>query len=153
MADPGSLGEGVRVWRTSHTGGHRFAATAVVLPEGTSWAFCDRDALERVVRRNGPIEDLLPRYRGCAGMGTPAIQALERAVLGEMGWPLLEMARRGSSRGELTELVVEEPDGCTATWEAVVRVGREVPVPDCGQPIELATKTEPQLVVQGLRRR
>ena len=153
MADPGSLGEDVRVWRTSHTGGHRFAATAVVLPQGTSWAFCDRDALERVVRGNGPIEDLLPRYRGCAGMASPAIQALERAVLGEMGWPLFEMPRFGSARGELTELVGEEPGGRTATWEAVVRVGREVPVPDCGQPIELAKKTEPQLVVQGLRRR
>src|SRR5690606_16306501 len=35
------LGPEVRVWRTSHTGGHRFAPTALVLPEGTAWAYLD----------------------------------------------------------------------------------------------------------------
>ena len=69
LSVPAPFGEGVRVWRTSHTGGHRFAATAIVLPEGTAWAFCDRLALERVVRRAGSLEDLLARYRGCGGHG------------------------------------------------------------------------------------
>ena len=142
------------MWRTSHTGGHRFAATAVVLPNGTAWAFCDKAALARIVRKNGPMDDLLPRYRGCGGMGSSAIQALERAVLGEVGWPLFDMVRRGAELGgHRTELVVEDPSGGRSVWEAVVRIEREVPVPGCGVPTELATKTEPQLVVQGLRRR
>ncbi|MGO9332816.1 MAG: sucrase ferredoxin [Acidimicrobiales bacterium] len=154
LADPRLLGEDVRVWRTSHTGGHRFAATAIVLPYGTAWAFCDKAALARVVRRNGPMDDLLPRYRGCGGMGSPAIQALERAVLGEIGWPLFDMVRLGAELGgHRTELVVDDPSRGRSVWEAVVRVEREVPVPDCGVPTELATKTEPQLMVEGLRRR
>jgi hypothetical protein len=34
-----------------------------------------------------------------------------------------------------------------------VSVGREVPAPSCGLAMELVTKTEPQLVVECLRRR
>ncbi len=153
LADPASLADGVRVWRTSHTGGHRFAPTAIVLPQGTAWAFCDRDLLARVVRKHGPLEDVLPRYRGCAGLASAEVQALERAVLGEIGWSLLDLPRRGAPLGEdAVELVVDGPGGPMA-WEATVRVDREMPVPDCGSPIELSKKTEPQYVVEGLRRR
>jgi hypothetical protein len=151
-ADP--LGdEGVKVWRTSHTGGHRFAPTAVVLPQGTAWAFCDRDILSRIVRHDGSVGEVLARYRGCAGMGSPVIQALERAVLGEVGWPLFDMARHGEDLGDArVELVVGEPGGARSVWEAFVRA-ETAPMPDCGMPVELATKTERQFVVEGLRRR
>jgi len=154
LADRSVLGTDVRIWRTSHTGGHRFAATAVVLPQGTAWAFCDTAALARIVRKSGPLEDLLARYRGCGGMASPVIQVLERAVLREVGWPLFDMARRGAELGgDRVELLVEHPNGEKAIWEAAVRIGREVPSPDCGFPMELATKTEPQFLVEGLRRR
>jgi hypothetical protein len=153
LADPLRLGDDVRVWRTSHTGGHRFAPTALILPQGTSWAFCDKAALTRIVRGSGPMDDLLPRYRGCGGLASPAVQALERAVLSELGWPLFDMARRGVQLGEgRTGLVVEDPSGERVVWSAVVRVGREVPSPSCGVAMELVTKTEPQLVVEHLRR-
>ena len=153
LADPLQLGDGVRVWRTSHTGGHRFAPTALVLPQGSAWAFCDKAALTRVVRGSGPMDDLLPRYRGCGGLASPAVQALERAVLYELGWPLFDMTRRGAELGEgRTELVVEGPSGERVVWGADVRVGREVPSPSCGVAMEHATKTEPQLVVECLRR-
>ena len=146
--------ESVRLFRTSHTGGHRFAPTAVVLPEGTAWAFCDGPTLHRIVRREGPLDDLLTRYRGCAGMTSPAVQALERAVAGELGWPLFALRRLGVDLGEgMTELVVEGPGGDETVWEATVRVGARVLSPGCGEPIALATKTEPQLVVEALRQR
>ena len=153
-ADPGLLGQGVRVWRTSHTGGHRFAPTAIVLPEGTAWAFCDTAALADIVQQKGALGDLLPRYRGCSGMATPALQALERAVLAELGWPLFTMTRYGVELGGgRTELVVEGPAGERVVWQGFVRVATTIPVPDCGQAIEFAAKTEPQLVVEGLRSR
>ena len=154
LADPRQLGKDVRVWRTSHTGGHRFAPTAVVLPQGSAWAFCDKETLARIVQRSGPIDDLLPRYRGCGGMASPAVQALERAVLREVGWLLFDMTRHGAELGGgRTELVVEDPSGERLVWEAVVSIGREVPAPSCGLAMELVTKTEPQLVVECLRRR
>jgi hypothetical protein len=95
QADSDFLGSQTSVWRTSHTGGHRFAPTALVFPEGTGWAFADKEILGRVVERSGSIADVLPHYRGCAGLGSARIQALERAVLGEIGWDLFHMGRRG----------------------------------------------------------
>jgi hypothetical protein len=142
--------QGVRVWRTSHTGGHRFAPTVIVLPEGTAWAFCDRDLLSRIVRRDGPIGEVLARYRGCAGMASPAVQALERAVLGEVGWSLFDMARHGEDLGDDgAVLFVDEPGGAQLVFEATVRA-ETTPMPDCGVRVELATKTERQWVVEGL---
>ncbi|HEV7721523.1 MAG TPA: sucrase ferredoxin, partial [Iamia sp.] len=45
----------VTVERTSHLGGHRFAPTALTLPDGRYWAFLDPDVLAAVVRRDGPV--------------------------------------------------------------------------------------------------
>ena len=33
----------VRIWHCSHTGGHRFAPTAITLPDGRAWAYVDAD--------------------------------------------------------------------------------------------------------------
>lgn len=152
LADPDRLGPRTRVWRTSHTGGHRFAPTAVVLSEGTAWAFADIEALAQVTSRRGPLEGLLPRYRGCAGLRSRAVQALERAVLSEVGWDLFDRPRLGRDDGNGTAtLAVDLPDG-RAEWEARVEIGRRVPLPDCGAPIDTATKSEKELVLRDFRR-
>jgi hypothetical protein len=141
-----------RLWATTHTGGHRFAPNAIILPEGTVWGFLDVDRLRRIVRREGPVDDLLPHYRGCAGLGSPALQALERAVLAEVGWGLFDCRRAGTDLGDgRVRLDVSGPDGATRSWEAVVEVARLLPVPDCGQPATAAKKTEPELVVTDFR--
>lgn len=138
--------------RTSHTGGHRFAATCIVLPAGTLWGRMDVDALERVVQREGPLDDLVPRYRGCSGIDSPAGQALERAVLAEVGWPLFDHARGvedlGGGRFRLT---LSGPDSTTA-WEAKVVPGRTHRLPDCGKPIGNSTTTQTERSVVGLSR-
>jgi len=124
------------VWRrTSHTGGHRFAPTAIVLPEGTAWAYADAEMLRRVIGRRGALEPLLDRYRGCAGLGSPQIQALERAVLGEVGWELLGLPRRGAHlEGDAVRLEVSSPDGSLRAWEATVQVRRTLSLPECRAP-------------------
>ncbi len=146
--ESGALPAGSRLWATTHTGGHRFAPNAIVLPEGTVWGFLDAGGLGRIVRREGPVADLLPHYRGCAGLGSPAQQALERAVLAEVGWDLFDCRRTGTDLGDgRVRLDVTGPDGATRSWEAVVVTARLLPVPDCGQPVESANKTEPELAV------
>jgi hypothetical protein len=143
--------EGVRLWRTSHTGGHRFAPNLIVLPEGTLWAFADETLVERVVTRSGPVEDVVDHYRGCAGLGSPQIQAVEREVLRRVGWDLLDMHREGTVDADgVTRLTVRMADGSSQSWEAVVTPGRTLPVPECGHPIEEAKKSETELVVQSL---
>ncbi len=150
-ADGVGVGD-VRLWRTSHTGGHRFAPTMIVLPEATVWAFADPDMVERILRRDGSIDDLVPRYRGCSGLSSPRVQALERSVLAEMGWPLFSSVRLGTDRPDgPVSLEVRGPSTATR-WEAAVTIGRQLPVPVCGSPIEEATKSEPELVVDWVRR-
>jgi hypothetical protein len=142
----------IRLWRTSHTGGHRFAPTMIVLPEATVWAYADVDMVDRIVRRDGPLDDLVPRYRGCSGLSSPRVQALERAVLGEMGWTLLSSARRGTDLPDGSTSLHVQGAALSATWEATVKTGRLLPVPVCGRPIDEATKSEPELIVDGVRR-
>jgi hypothetical protein len=138
----------VRLWRTSHTGGHRFAPTALVLPSATLWAWADVDLLERVVRSEGPLADVVSRYRGCATLGAPPQQAVDKSVLAEVGWPLLSSWRRAWSAGDgLVQLETES----SGTWEARVAEGRHVPQPECRTPPELATKQSVEWVVGPLR--
>ena len=50
LADAPSLANpDVRLWRTSHTGGHRFAPTAIALPSASLWAWADAALLAQVV--------------------------------------------------------------------------------------------------------
>lgn len=82
-ASPGSL----RVWRTSHTGGHRFAPTLIDLPEGRYWAWIGDDSLDNLITRSGSIADLIDGYRGLAALSTAYEQVAEREALRREGWP------------------------------------------------------------------
>ncbi|HET6963856.1 MAG TPA: sucrase ferredoxin [Acidimicrobiales bacterium] len=145
--------EDVHLWRTSHTGGHRFAPTFIVLPQGTGWAFADTALVGQVLDRSVPFADVAHHYRGCAGLAGPREQALEREVLLGTGWELLDRARTAFLTGETTA------DGGHVTrleaggdrWEAVVRPGRTLPVPDCMKPLSEAKKSETEWVVSDLR--
>jgi hypothetical protein len=138
----------VRLWRTSHTGGHRFAPTAIALPSASLWAWADAALLAQVVDAEGPVGLSLTRYRGCASLGSPAQQAVEKAVLSEVGWPLLSSWRRAADLGDGLVRLETELHG---TWEAVAREGRRVAQPDCRSDPELATKQSVEWVVEGLR--
>jgi hypothetical protein len=147
---------GVRVWRTSHTGGHRFAPTAMVLPEGTLWAYLDGDLLEGILTRTLDVGVAAGLYRGCTGLDDPAVQAAEREILRELGWSWLEHARtgrvveqtNGRKRVRLDHIAA---DGSRGAFEATVEVARVLPVPDCRRPLGEARKTAPEFTVTQLR--
>jgi hypothetical protein len=75
-----------RVWRVSHLGGHRFAPTLIDLPDGRSWAHLDAEAVDRLIRRDGPLPDLDRHYRGWAALGSREEMIAERAAFGREGW-------------------------------------------------------------------
>ena len=148
------LGAGVPVFRASHTGGHRFAPTALLLPEGTMWAYLDVDRLVGISERTLPLDEAAGLYRGCTGLDGPEVQAAEREALRSIGWSWLDHRRRGevveSAGGQsLVRLDTEAPDGRPLTFEATVEVTRMLPVPDCGKPPEQAPKSAPELRVTG----
>lgn len=153
LAGTGRLPAGVRLRRTSHTGGHRFAPTFLLLPQGTMWAYADSELVYRVLERSVPFDRVAGHYRGCSGLGPAPVQALERAVLAETGWDLLDRPRRGFATGEASadgggRYRLETVDGA---WEATARPGRTLPVPDCLKPISEASKTETEWVVSDLQ--
>ncbi len=146
---------GTRTWRTSHTGGHRFAPTAIHLPTGTSWAWLDPEITERVLRRTGPVADVIGHYRGRCTLATPAEQLVETAAFEAVGWEWLGWSHAGTQHhdGErwAVEIAYEAPTG-PGRWTAqVIEVGRDQ-VPGCGD--EASTKTTPRLeIVSGSLRR
>lgn len=75
--------DGVDVWETTHTGGHRFAATAVVLPDGLSLARLDDGdpvGTARALAR-GELPARLLRGRCAVPRPVQAAEALARVML------------------------------------------------------------------------
>lgn len=140
----------VRLWRSSHLGGHRFAPTVLVLPEGTAWAYLTAADAVAIVERSGDLAGLLRLYRGSAGMPTPEHQALERVAFGRVGWEWLNGRRcadvpAGGRRG----IEWRGPDGRQQHWDGLVVEGRSLDVPACRA--TGPTKTASELVVAAFR--
>ena len=75
----------VRVWRSSHFGGHRMAPTAIDLTDGRYYGNLDRNSFKSILTRTGDIECLKKVYRG-SGVLSNLIQVLERELIMLYGW-------------------------------------------------------------------
>lgn len=82
----------VRVWRCTHFGGHRFAATLLDMPEGRYWGRLQARHLAALVHRDGPVADLRGCYRGWAALPHPLQQVAEREAFVRGGWAWTECA-------------------------------------------------------------
>jgi len=151
LAASGQLA-GENLWRTSHLGGHRFAPTFTVLPQGTVWGFADADLVSRVVRQAGDFAEVAGQYRGCPGLDSPQLQALEAEVARRVGWSVLARQRTGSFEG-INAVLTWEQDGQTVTWAGEVRPGRTLPSPGCLEPASAAGKSETEWAVTAVHRR
>jgi hypothetical protein len=76
----------VRVWRATHFGGHRFAATALEAPEGRYWGRLKAEMLSSLIHRTGPARALRGNYRGWAALEDPIGQVAEAELLAAVGW-------------------------------------------------------------------
>jgi hypothetical protein len=149
------LPAGARLWRTSHTGGHRFAPTAISLPDGLMWAGLDLDLALGVLRRDLSNEQIERHLRGCTGIGDGLRQAADAAAFARHGWSWLQLERRATvveDDGSRAEVEITFHNGTpTATMRAIVERGRTLPIALCGEPIEAAVKTTTELRVRDLR--
>lgn len=144
--------DGLHVRRTSHLGGHRFAPTALLLPEGTAWAWLDDALLDAIVERSGEVADVVPHYRGCTAMRTPAFQLLDRAAFGEVGWGYLDAARTGSVVTIDGARTTVRLDTSVGSWTGVVENLGSVPQPVCGAELSGAKKSDDILRLVEFRR-
>ena len=137
----------VRVWRTSHTGGHRFAPTAVTFPDGNYWAFLDADLLGGIVGRTLDPATAARHLRGCAAF-SPAVQVADRAGLEARGWAWLDSGRFAEERsGSRVELCFETPEGDRGGFDVCLGDGRCLPVPECGKDPTTAAKSQVELTI------
>ncbi len=107
-----------QTWETSHTGGHRFAATMIVLPDGLTFGRLEPRDVTTLVNALGNGRIPLANYRGRSVDSGPE-QSAEVAVREAAGASGRDAARVVDSRvdGGATVVTVEV-DG--APWRAVV---------------------------------
>ncbi len=145
---------GVRVRRVSHLGGHRYAPTALTLPDGRLWAFLETDVLDRALTGTVDAADLARCHRGSSAFD-PWQQAVESALWARFGRSWLDAEVLDASTEQRPDGTAEVhlrwagPGGDGAA-RAVVEVARTLPVPVCGAPIEDAVKTSREYRVRSL---
>jgi hypothetical protein len=151
--DSGSLHNGsIRLWQTSHLGGHRFAPTALILPDGQWWAYLDVTTLQAIVQRDPDVEQLRPFYRGSSAFASKAVQAVEREAFAMCGWQWLETVRdaslaRSDGGRERVLLTYQSSDEAHRSVCATVVQGDEIYVPACRGGSGDGTTDRPPVVV------
>jgi hypothetical protein len=140
-----TAGGRVTVYRVSHTGGHRFAPTAMTLPDGRMWASVEAGEIATILDQTADAAALAPRCRGWWGAATGPAQVGERAVFAEVGWPLEAMSREVRLRRspDVWEVDLVAADAGRA-WTVTVTEKRTVPTISCramgGLPAKPATE-------------
>jgi hypothetical protein len=142
-----------RVWESSHTGGHRFAPTGVLLPHGVALARLDGAGSAEVLA--AADDGRLPRWalgaRHDRGRGVlpPAAQAAEsfvRDLVGETSLSALSAQADGEQVADGEHVTVRHEDG--RTWTVLARsVGAGVDLSEsCGKRAIAAQEWLPRLV-------
>jgi hypothetical protein len=75
----------VRIWQTSHFGGHRFAPTAITFPDGRYYGGLTVEFLYNLLTQTGDFKEIVHCYRGWSGL-PPELQVLERDLMLQQGW-------------------------------------------------------------------
>lgn len=86
MAD--NSGSNVRVWRSTHFGGHRFAPTFLEVPSGRYWGRITPQEASSLIHQTREADTFRHLYRGSATMPDPVSQAIEGELLAQTGWSL-----------------------------------------------------------------
>jgi hypothetical protein len=90
---PASNGK-LRVWQTTHFGGHQFAPTLIDLPQGCLWGHIEPEVLDLLVQRNGSVFGVRQYYRGWTGL-SKFEQIAEREIWMQSGWNWLNYLKAG----------------------------------------------------------
>ena len=141
---------GLNVFRVSHTGGHRFAPTAMTLPDGRMWAYLDADTTLSILELTGEPSTLSAQCRGWWGAPSGPGQVAERAVFQQMGWDLDNLPREvtvtPSKAGWTVNLLVALEE-----WSVEVLRGREIPTIACRSDGGLPAKANYEYTVSKIR--
>ncbi len=138
-----------RAWQTTHIGGHRFAATLVVLPHGIVYGHLGVDEVEPCLRAHerGELYSLARlRGRSCHSKAAQAAESMLRARLGDLQ---LESLRRldeqVQERGDASDVQVRFQDRAGTIHEVrFIKETQTVTRPKgCGEPPQVFARYRP----------
>ncbi|MBE9034782.1 sucrase ferredoxin [aff. Roholtiella sp. LEGE 12411] len=116
--------DNVRIWKSTHFGGHRFAPTIIDLPQARYYGLLDEDSFRSILTRTGDIQCLNKVYRGWGILPT-GLQILERELILHHGWDWFNYKVAGKileqsldNNTMLAELSFENPSGSLYTCQA-----------------------------------
>ncbi|OUL33102.1 sucrase ferredoxin [Nostoc sp. T09] len=116
--------EDVRIWKSSHFGGHRFAPTIIDLPEGRYYGLVEQDSFKSILTHTGDIQYLNKVYRGWGILPVP-LQILEKELILHYGWDWFNYKVAGKileqsldNNTVLAELTFENTRGSLYTCQA-----------------------------------
>lgn len=139
------------VIRVSHTGGHRFAPTAMSLPDGRMWATLDVATYLTIRDQTVATSEVASSCRGWWGAAPGAAQIAERAVFATVGWDWEQRVRTTTPDARDETLWRVTGDG--ETWLVRVEAVREVPVLSCRSPGGLPAKSATEYAATIVARR
>ncbi len=142
----------IRTWRTSHIGGHRFAPTALTLPDGLAWSNLTADGLVGILDRSLPLVEAHGHLRGALGFPDRPVQIVDGLGFMKFGWAWFDQPRTASLASQQTNTGSERPVVVTVTSplgeiEAELHTDGEIPVPPCGQDLDQSKKSVLQWAV------
>lgn len=149
-----ALDGSLRVWRISHTGGHRLAPNLIDMPEGRYWARIGIEDLDNLVHHQGEASMLRTHYRGWTGLGTAYEKTAERDAFMLEGWNWTKMLKSSvvvSENSSDAKVHIDFRDPITnkvGAYEAMVEFKDVVAKANCME-IE-STDTVPQYGVTNL---
>jgi hypothetical protein len=109
-------------WECSHLGGHRFAATMMLLPTGDMFGRLDPESALEVMRRFDAGQVMMSHYRGRAGQPAPVRAALHAAAV---------------RLGDFHRDAIQVTSACPMPAAALAGGSRELPAADDPDPWEV----------------
>ena len=119
------------LWRSSHQGGHRFAANVLALPDGIQLGRVEPGAAAEVAAALADGRIPLPFYRGRT-LHAREVQAADAAVRTELGLDRVDDVRLRAHDG--SRVVLDTPRGPVEV-SVVEREGQPLPA-SCGKDVE-----------------
>lgn len=83
----------VRIWQSSHMGGHRVGPTFMDMPSGRVWGYLDDDLVQQIFNRDEDHNKVLKNYRGTLGLDRYS-QIVDKAIFEIKGWDWLNVKKR-----------------------------------------------------------
>lgn len=91
---------GIRIFKASHIGGHRYAPTMLEVPTLNCWGQLTFESARDIVLRQGDMQSLMEHYRGSASLLSPYFQVAEKVLIQKYGWDWFSFAKK-SFNGEI----------------------------------------------------